>query len=83
MSQLARALMTAADEALDATLEQLEVDQLRARQRRSNAREGRRELRTLPNRTALIGNTIAPGVPVSAYMIKVLGADPVSVLALG
>lgn len=80
--QIARALMTAADEALDQIGEHEHEEQLRARMRTSNAREKRQQVQQLKKREALIGNTIAPGVAVGPYMAKVMRYEPARSLGL-
>lgn len=74
--QIARALMNAADEALDTVFEKGEEEQLRTRVRNASAREQRNTLRKLKKRDALIGNTIAPGVPTDLYLSRVLADLP-------
>jgi hypothetical protein len=82
--QIARAMMTAADDALDLIDQHQCEAQLRTRMRTRNERSKRQEVRrrSLKKREALIGNTIAPGVPTNAYFERVLGALPASYLGM-
>jgi hypothetical protein len=50
--------------------------------RTRNERSKRQEVRALKKRDALIGNTIAPGVPVNAYFERILSPLPASYLSM-